>query len=82
MKWIVAAVLIWLAWRYLRPARPNELGRARKLLGVSARADATAVRDAHRQLMAVNHPDRGGSPEAARRINAARDTLLAAIDRG
>lgn len=81
MKWIVAALLIWLVWRYLRPAKPTELSRARKLLGVSPRAGEDAIRTAHRRLMAVNHPDHGGSPEAARRVNAARDTLLAALPR-
>lgn len=84
MKWIVAALLIWLAWRYLRPAPRVPAGaeaRARRVLGVTASADADAIRAAHRRLMAQAHPDRGGSAEAAREVNEARDTLLAALAR-
>ena len=49
---------------------------AADILGVSADADAATVREAHRKLMAANHPDKGGSPWLARQINLARDTLL------
>ena len=49
---------------------------ARAVLGVSRQADADAIRAAHRRLLADAHPDRGGSADAARRINAARDLLL------
>ncbi|HEY0327355.1 MAG TPA: molecular chaperone DnaJ, partial [Allosphingosinicella sp.] len=36
----------------------------------------------HRRLIARVHPDAGGSEELARRINAARDALIAAHRRG
>ncbi|MEM7122936.1 MAG: molecular chaperone DnaJ [Pseudomonadota bacterium] len=49
---------------------------AAEILGVSPDADAETVREAHRKLMAANHPDKGGSPWLARQINLARDTLL------
>jgi DnaJ homolog subfamily C member 19 len=49
---------------------------ARAVLGVGADADADAIRAAHRRLAAGVHPDRGGSAELARRVNAARDVLL------
>lgn len=81
MKWIVAAVVVWLAWRLLRPAPRNEAARARRLLGVAAAADADAIRAAHRRLMADAHPDRGGSDARARALNAARDRLLADLAR-
>ncbi len=49
---------------------------ARETLGVSATAGEEEIRAAHRRLVAALHPDKGGSPELTRRINAARDTLL------
>lgn len=78
MKLILFALLAWLMWRMLRPKPAlSAEARARRLLGVTPRDDADAIRAAHRRLMAEAHPDRGGSPERARALNAARDTLLA-----
>lgn len=58
-----------------RPVSP-EIAQARALLGVDDNADEAAIRAAHRKLVAEVHPDRGGSAELTRRVNAARDTLL------
>ncbi|MBA3896420.1 MAG: J domain-containing protein [Sphingomonadaceae bacterium] len=49
---------------------------AAKLLGVAPDADAGAVADAHRRLIARVHPDAGGSAELAAQINRARDAML------
>jgi CysZ protein len=78
-KLILAALVIGAIWLFLRkPARRLPLGEseAREILGVSATADAEAIRAAHRRLVSAVHPDKGGSAELTRRINAARDTLL------
>ncbi|WP_242151956.1 DnaJ domain-containing protein [Sphingomonas sp. BAUL-RG-20F-R05-02] len=78
-KVLVLIALIAFGWYYLRrkpaPARIDE-AEARAILGVSASADADAIRAAHRRLVSAVHPDRGGSADLARRINAARDVLL------
>ena len=55
---------------------PMNIVEARALLGVDESADAEAIRAAHRRLIALIHPDRGGTEELARKINAARDALL------
>ena len=83
MKWIVVALLIWVAWTYLKPSGKRRVtadeAQARAVLGVGPRADAAAIRAAHRRLLSGVHPDRGGSDELARRVNAARDLLLARL---
>jgi DnaJ-domain-containing protein 1 len=80
-KFLLVAALLVAGWYFLRrrpaPAARIDEQEARDILGVSATADADAIRAAHRRLVAAVHPDRdGGSPELARRINAARDLLL------
>lgn len=66
-------------WEYLsaQPSRQQAVTRARRLLGVDASASADQIREAHRQLAAKLHPDRGGSDARLAEINAARDLLLA-----
>jgi DnaJ-domain-containing protein 1 len=78
-KLIFAALIIGAIWLLVRkPAARPPLGEAeaREILGVSATADAETIRAAHRRLVAAVHPDKGGSAELTRRINAARDRLL------
>lgn len=52
-------------------------GEALEVLGLEPGADETEIRAAHKRLLRLVHPDRGGSAYLARRVYAARDTLLA-----
>lgn len=62
--------------------RPMDEIEARQLLGVGLNADAEEINAAHRRLIAQVHPDRGGTADLARRVNAARDLLLARMASG
>lgn len=90
VKLLIGLLVVYAGWWLWRgPKRPRPRPRpidtsgaeaeARAVLGVGPTADADAIRAAHRRLVASVHPDRGGSPEQARAVNAARDLLLKAL---
>jgi hypothetical protein len=79
---LMAGAILWAAYRRGKstpPAMPVE--DARKLLGVGDGASLAEIREAHRRLIARVHPDAGGSAELANRVNVARDTLVAEMNR-
>jgi curved DNA-binding protein CbpA len=46
------------------------------ILGVRESASIDRIKDAHRRILINNHPDRGGSPFIAAKVNEAKDFLL------
>ena len=74
------------AWAALRARKVQKretmpVEEARRLLGVTEEAGLADIRAAHRRLIAKVHPDAGGSAELAHRVNVARDTLVAEMNR-
>ena len=49
---------------------------AARILGISPSATSQSIHEAHRRLMLKNHPDKGGSPFIASKINDAKKMLL------
>lgn len=62
-----------------RASRSGMQGKACNLLGVAPDASREQIIEAHRRLIAMVHPDRGGTNEAVHEANAARDLLLARL---
>ncbi|MDJ0979555.1 MAG: molecular chaperone DnaJ [Erythrobacter sp.] len=72
-------------WQMLKPAptRSQAVFNARKLLSVEEGASREQILAAHKRLLAMVHPDRGGSNAAVHEANDARDLLLDELpDRG
>jgi DnaJ homolog subfamily C member 19 len=79
---LMGAAILWAAHRRRRvSAAVMPVEDARKLLGVGPEASLAEIREAHRRLIARVHPDAGGSQELANRVNVARDTLVAEMNR-
>ena len=88
---LVFAALACVLCRCLTGRWPWQLGQnselsqkeaqARALLGVHRSATRTEIGDAHRRLLTQVHPDRGGSNAAVHAASAARDLLIARLNR-
>jgi hypothetical protein len=72
---------LWPDWRAGSPEAPipsaaMTLAEAYEVLGLAPGASPDDIREAHRRLMRLAHPDAGGSTWIAARLNQARDLLL------
>ncbi|AKH43436.1 preprotein translocase subunit Sec63 [Altererythrobacter atlanticus] len=63
-------------WQPRISARQQAVFNARRLLGVETAASRQEILTAHKRLVAMVHPDRGGSSAQVHEANAARDLLL------
>lgn len=45
------------------------------ILGVNTSANVDKVKQAHKKIIILNHPDKGGSPYLAAKINEAKSVL-------
>jgi hypothetical protein len=70
-------------WEYLsaKPTRDQAVFNARKVLSVGDGASRSEIVDAHKRLIAMVHPDRGGTNSQVHEANAARDLLLGELER-
>jgi DnaJ family protein C protein 19 len=71
-KWITGR---W-PWEPKVSTRQQAIFRARRLLGLEAGASREEILAAHKRLVAMVHPDKGGSNEQVHEANAARDLLF------
>ncbi len=69
----------WQLWQ--KSEQSQKEAQARSLLGVNRNATRAEIGEAHRRRIAQVHPDRGGTNEAVHAVTAARDLLLARLDR-
>lgn len=63
-------------WQPKVSTRAQAIFRARSLLGVHERASREEILVAHRRLVTMVHPDKGGTNQQVYEANAARDLLL------
>jgi DnaJ homolog subfamily C member 19 len=79
---LITGAAVWAIYRTRKAKSASmPLEDARRLLGVDENATLADIRAAHKRLIQKVHPDSGGSAELANRVNVARDTLVAEMNR-
>lgn len=73
---LVGIALSLVARRVPIPFGPMTEDEARRVLGVEDIATVDDIQAAYRARMRTAHPDQGGDPAVAARLNTARDKLL------
>ena len=69
----------WALWQ--KSEQSQKEAQARALLGVTRTATRAEIADATRRLIVRVHPDRGGTNQAVYAATAARDLLIARLER-
>lgn len=93
MKFLWILALIVLGFRLFLGRWPWQIGagnrhkaattaQARALLGVPEGARREEIIEAHKRLVALVHPDKGGTSDQVHEANDARDLLLGALTIG
>jgi len=84
-KPVLQAFGLWQSIKGFNNPKPNkteassgtmDAQQARQILEVNEDASDEEIADAHKRMMAKNHPDKGGSTYLASQINQAKDVLL------
>jgi hypothetical protein len=68
----------WFAKNYYEGGFEDKMTKreAALILGVRESTTGDRIKDAHRRILLLNHPDRGGSAYVAAKINEAKDMLI------
>ena len=62
-----------------KPTKAQAIFNARKMLDVEQGASRAQILAAHKRLISMVHPDKGGSNKQVHDANSARDLLLAQL---
>ena len=67
----------WENAKYYRGGFEGKMTRteAFRILGISSNSTQKTINARHKKIMLLNHPDRGGSPYMAAKINEAKDLI-------
>ena len=67
----------WANAKYYRGGFEEKMTRAEafRILGLSSNSPQKVINAQHKRIMLLNHPDRGGSPYMAAKINEAKDMI-------